>query len=74
MEFHKKLSETAFEVGGRRVGLGLYFSSDLHRIHDSGSVAIMQGIKRAIDPDNIMNPGKTIGAGENRLGASESRM
>ncbi len=60
MEFHKRLEKTATEVGGRRVGLGLYFSSSLCNIHDKGAIAIMQGIKKSIDPNNIMNPGKTI--------------
>jgi glycolate oxidase len=61
MEFHRHLETLAHELGGRRVGLGLYFSSSIHNIHDSGSVAIMQAVKSAVDPDNIMNPGKTVG-------------
>ncbi|MEE9152202.1 MAG: FAD-binding oxidoreductase [Thermoplasmata archaeon] len=60
MEFHWRLEKSALEVGGRRVGLGLYFSSCLCNIHDKGSVDLMRAIKQSIDPDNIMNPGKTI--------------
>lgn len=63
MEFHKRLGGIALGLGGRRVGLGLYFSSSLRHIHDKGSIAIMRAIKKSIDPDNIMNPGKTIGDG-----------
>ncbi|UCG69705.1 MAG: FAD-binding oxidoreductase [Thermoplasmata archaeon] len=61
MEFHRRLGETAVSLGGRRVGLGLYFSSSLSHIHDEGSIATMQAIKRSVDPDNIMNPGKILG-------------
>ncbi len=61
MEFHKKLGKIALDLGGRRVGLGLYFSSSLRHIHDKGSISIMRAIKKSIDPDNIMNPGKTLG-------------
>ncbi|UCE73743.1 MAG: FAD-binding oxidoreductase [Methanomassiliicoccales archaeon] len=61
MEFHRRLGELALSVGGRRVGLGLFFSSSLSHIHDEGSVAVMRAIKRCIDPGNILNPGKTVG-------------
>ncbi len=60
MDFHRRLEKMAFEVGGRRVGLGLYFSSSLSDIHDKGGITLMKAIKRSIDPDNIMNPGKLI--------------
>ncbi|UCF07787.1 MAG: FAD-binding oxidoreductase [Thermoplasmata archaeon] len=61
MEFHRRLEEVALKAGGRRVGLGLFFSHSIHNIHDEGSVTMMRAIKSSIDPDNIMNPGKTIG-------------
>ncbi|UCE37331.1 MAG: FAD-binding oxidoreductase [Thermoplasmata archaeon] len=64
MEFHKQLGELALSVGGRRVGLGLYFSSNLLQIHDEGSVAMMRAIKTGLDPKNILNPGKTVGGVE----------
>jgi glycolate oxidase len=64
MEFHKRLGKIALELGGRRVGLGLYFSTSIRHIHDKGSIAIMRAIKKSLDPDNIMNPGKTIGDDE----------
>jgi glycolate oxidase len=60
MEFHKNLEKTANELDGRRVGLGLYFSSCLSNIHDRGSISLMHAIKNSIDPDNLMNPGKVI--------------
>jgi glycolate oxidase len=61
MDFHRRLEQLAFKLGGRGVGLGLYFSSNLQQIHDPGSVEIMRKIKKIIDPNNIMNPGKTLG-------------
>jgi glycolate oxidase len=60
MAFHQRLAKLAFELGGRSVGLGLYFSSNLSKIHDVGSIEIMRAIKKSIDPHNIMNPGKTV--------------
>jgi glycolate oxidase len=61
MDFHRGLAKIAFELGGRGVGLGLYFSSNLQKMHAPGSVEIMGAIKKSIDPENIMNPGKIFG-------------
>jgi glycolate oxidase len=61
MEFHKRLEKIANEVGGRRVGLGLFFSNSIRNIHSAQGVALMRAIKKSVDPDNIMNPGKTLG-------------
>lgn len=60
MEFHRALEKVAMEVGGRRIGLGMYFSSSLKNIHEEANISLMRAIKKSIDPDNIMNPGKTI--------------
>lgn len=64
MKFQWQLEKIACELGGRRVGLGLFFANSLSNIKDAGSVALMQIMKKSIDPDNIMNPGKTIGGDE----------
>jgi len=61
MEFHKRLEKIANDAGGRRVGLGLFFAGSIENIHSPQSVALMRTIKKSIDPDNIMNPGKTLG-------------
>jgi FAD/FMN-containing dehydrogenase len=61
MDFHKRLEKIANDVGGRRVGLGLFFSNSINNIHSTQGVALMRSIKRSIDPHNIMNPGKTLG-------------
>jgi glycolate oxidase len=63
MEFHIRLEKIANDAGGRRVGLGLFFSDSIENIHGEQSVALMRAIKKSIDPDNIMNPGKTLGSG-----------
>jgi glycolate oxidase len=62
MEFHWKLGEMANSLGGRRVGLGLFFSSSLDNFHDEGAISAMRTVKKALDPDNILNPGKTVDA------------
>jgi glycolate oxidase len=64
MEFHKRLGKIAVELGGRGVGLGLYFSSNLSQMHDKGSIEIMRALKKNMDPNNIMNPGKIFGDSE----------
>jgi len=28
--------------------------------HEAGALAVMRAIKQAIDPDNLMNPGKLL--------------
>jgi glycolate oxidase len=55
----KKLTDEAFNVGGRPGGFGLLFSGNLKKIHGE-SVFIMDDIKTALDPYYIMNPGKLI--------------
>ncbi len=57
MSFIKKLSDLSFKNGGRPAGLGLFFASNLKRLHGNG-VELMHDLKSAIDPHNIMNPGK----------------
>jgi glycolate oxidase len=61
MAFHRNLGNIAVELGGRGVGLGLYFSSNLALMHDPGSIEMMRILKKSLDPENIMNPGKIFG-------------
>ena len=60
IEFQKEVENLAIDLGGRRVGLGLYFAPSLSAIHTPEAIALMQAMKRCIDPDNIMNPAKTV--------------
>ena len=58
--FSKRLSLRAIEMGGtctgeHGVGQG---KQDYLRIEADAAVATMQMIKRALDPQNILNPGK----------------
>jgi glycolate oxidase len=57
MSFTKKLNDLAFKNGGRPAGLGIFFASNLKKLHGDG-MELMFDLKSAIDPYNIMNPGK----------------
>jgi glycolate oxidase len=53
--------EVAISVGGTlsgEHGIGLLKQKYLHLDLPEGTVKVMRTIKRALDPDNIMNPGK----------------
>jgi len=57
MSFVKKLSDLSFKNGGRPAGLGIFFASNLKKLHGNG-VELMNDLKSTLDPYNIMNPGK----------------
>lgn len=66
-EFAEKLSHQlvsrAIEVGGTCTGehgIGLHKQGFLIEETGAGAVAMMRSIKHALDPDNIMNPGKVF--------------
>jgi glycolate oxidase len=59
LSFNKKYSDLAFEHGGRPLGFGMFFASNLKTIRGSG-VKYIKAIKNAIDQKGIMNPGKLI--------------
>jgi len=53
--------EVATSVGGTlsgEHGIGLLKQKYLHLDLPEGTVQVMRTIKRALDPDDIMNPGK----------------
>jgi len=41
-------------------GIGLSKVGELERYEDPAALDLMRTIKRAIDPDNLMNPGKVL--------------
>jgi alkyldihydroxyacetonephosphate synthase len=64
--YHRPLNaiivEEALRVGGSMVhhhGVGKYRTPWMHAEHGSG-YALLAGLKRAFDPDNVMNPGSVF--------------
>ncbi|WP_432476945.1 FAD-binding oxidoreductase [Nocardioides sp. GXQ0305] len=64
--YHRPLNaiivEEALRVGGSMVhhhGVGKYRTPWIHAEHGSG-YALLAGLKRAFDPDNVMNPGSVF--------------
>jgi hypothetical protein len=62
MSFMKRLTDIALSLGGRPVGVGMWFAQNLGRLHGEGA-EVMRGIKRQIDPEGIMNPGTLVKVG-----------
>ena len=60
--FSRKIIEDALKVGGTCTGedgIGLGKLDALEQEHGE-SVAVMRSMKQALDPHNIMNPGKVV--------------
>lgn len=47
-------------------GIGQMKVDELARLHDPPALALMQRIKQALDPDNLLNPGKLLRSGSPR--------
>jgi D-lactate dehydrogenase (cytochrome) len=63
--FMEKLTERAIEMGGTCTGehgVGQGKMKYLLAEHGAPAMAAMRAIKKALDPDNIMNPGKMLPA------------
>jgi len=54
--FNKKFADLSMKYGGRSLGFGMFFASNLEIIRGDGA-RWMKKIKDAIDPKNIINPG-----------------
>jgi D-lactate dehydrogenase (cytochrome) len=63
LEVDARLVQRALEMGGTcsgEHGIGLGKLKHMRKEHGDGAIATMQAIKQALDPQNIMNPGKVI--------------
>jgi glycolate oxidase len=61
------LGDKAAKYGGRSLGLGIFFASNLDIIRDQGSAEFMRDIKAYTDPNDIINPGHLV-CGKTRFG------
>jgi D-lactate dehydrogenase (cytochrome) len=63
LEFDKRLVQRALDMGGTCTGehgIGIGKLKHMRNEHGDGAIATMQAIKQALDPQNIMNPGKVV--------------
>ena len=58
-----RIADIAIRLGGTATGehgIGLHKLSSMDAEHGAGALAVMASLKRALDPLNILNPGKTV--------------
>jgi len=63
MEVDKRMVQRALDMGGTCTGehgIGIGKLKHMRNEHGDGAVEAMQAIKLALDPQNIMNPGKVV--------------
>ncbi len=63
LAFDKRLVKRALAMGGTCTGehgIGMGKLKHMRNEHGDGAVELMRAIKKALDPDNIMNPGKVV--------------
>ncbi len=63
LAFDKRLVKRALSMGGTCTGehgIGLGKLKHMRNEHGDAAIELMRTIKKALDPDNIMNPGKVV--------------
>ena len=65
------MGDKAMEYGGRSLGLGVFFASNLDVIHTDDAPSVMRDIKTLLDPHDIVNPGHLV-CGKTRFGINLS--
>ncbi len=58
-----RLMHRALAMGGTITGehgVGLGKQKYMHAQHGAGALSVMRAIKQALDPENLMNPGKML--------------
>jgi len=63
LEYDKRLVKRALSMGGTCTGehgIGMGKLKHMRNEHGDGAIELMRTIKQALDPDNIMNPGKVV--------------
>jgi len=63
--FH--MGDKAAKYGGRSLGLGVFFASNLDVIRDANAADYMRDLKTFTDPNDIINPGHLV-CGKTRFG------
>ena len=66
------MGDKAMKYGGRSLGFGVFFASNLDIVRDEGSAALMRDIKTCMDPHDVVNPGHLV-CGKTKFGISLSK-
>ena len=63
------MGDKAMKYGGRSLGLGVFFASNLDVIHGAGAANLMRDLKTFMDPHDVINPGHLV-CGKTKFGIS----
>jgi len=65
--FNTYIGDISAQYGGRALGLGVFFASNLSSYRDKAAIEAMKDIKTVLDPHDVMNPGHML-CGKTRFG------